>query len=71
MKELSFIGRVDPNSRTAHPIGCGPCEVRISDDEPAYLYWDDFGIELILMCKACHDDPARAKRLIEQDNTEG
>lgn len=57
MKDGNFIGRIEPSSRTCYKIECVECKVRISDDDPAYVYFDDQRLELCIMCEICHTSP--------------
>jgi len=67
MEEFGFVGQVDLMS-TTFKAECGPCETDLPKGEPAFLYYDELGRDLILMCKECHLDPARAKFWMYQDS---
>lgn len=52
-----YIGSIDPASRTASRVECGDCSAVISDDAPAFVYYDLAAGAIFLLCKKCHETP--------------
>jgi hypothetical protein len=58
VKQFSdYIGRIDPSSRSACRIDCASCDQIVSDEAPAFVYFDVSVGQLGILCEDCHRKP--------------